>query len=421
MDNTLVNQSAQHDADKPYGWESRKNVYDLVNVAQFHVPDSKQGMGHSGVFYLMAFGLGLFITWAAVFEIDQAVRAQGKVIPSARTQVIQAADGGVLEKLWVQEGDKVSKGQQLAVLEKQRVNANYEESRAKVAGLQTALIRAQAEGAEQVPDFSSKVGEFTDLVAVQQQLYTQNLVSLEAAMQALQGALDLANEELSMNQTLFDTGDISRLDVMRSKREVVDLKGQMAKLRNDYLQGARKEASDLEAELATAKYKLEERKSVLDHTVLLAPVDGVVKFLKVTTLGGVLRSGDELMHISPSDGNVVVEMKLQPMDIGQLQLGLPVTVKLEAYDPAIYGGITGELVYISSDTLTEQVGDQSVTHYRGHVRLDPQHQQTNDKIKLSLLKQGMTATIDIKTGTRTVLEFIAKPIVRAFSGALIQK
>jgi len=421
MDNSPISQANQEKAEKPYGWESRKNTYDIVNVDQFQVPADKHSSSRSGVFYIMALGLVLFITWAAVFEIDQAVRAQGKVIPSARTQVIQAADGGVLEQLYVQEGDQVTKGQELAVLEKQRVNANYEESRAKVAGLQTALIRARAEGSEQTPDFSSKVAEFTDLIAVQQHLFTQNKVSLEAELDALQGALDLANEELSMNQVLFDSGDISRLDVMRSKREVIDLQGQKSKLRNDYLQRARKEASDLEGQLATAKYKLEERKSVLDHTVLLAPVDGVVKFLKISTLGGVLRSGDELMHISPSDGDVVVEMKFQPMDIGQLDLGLPVTVKLEAYDPAIYGGITGKLVYISSDTLTEQVGDQSVTHYRGHVRLDPQSEQTNEKIQLSLLKQGMTATVDIKTGTRTVLEFIAKPIVRAFSGALIQK
>lgn len=404
-----------------YGWEPRNNVYDLVPGERFEVPKEHKARGGRGIFYVMVLGLALFVAWASFFEIDQAVRAQGKVIPSARTQVIQAADGGVLESLYVQEGDKVVKGQDLAVLEKERVNASYEETRSKVADLEVALIRAQAEGLNQQPDFSSIATEYADLVMVQQDLYQQNRISLDDELATLQSALDLANEELSMNEALFESGDISRLDVMRSQREVNDLKGQQVKLRNEYLQRARKEATDLEGQLAGARYKLEERKSVLDHTVLVAPVDGVVKFLKVTTLGGVLRAGDELMHISPTDGDVVVEMKLQPVDIGQLELGLPVTVKLDAYDATIFGGISGELVYISSDTLTEQVGDQTMTHYRGHVRLDPQELQTNEKIKLDQLKQGMTATIDIRTGTRTVLEFIAKPIVRAFSGALIQK
>ena len=411
----------QEQKTQPYGWEPRNNVYDLVPGDRFQVPSEHQRQSGQGIFYLMVLGLVLFIAWASFFEIDQAVRAQGKVIPSARTQVIQAADGGVLESLFVQEGDEVVQGQDLAVLEKQRVNASYEETRSKVADLEIALIRAQAEGLNQEPDFSAIGAEYTDLIMVQQDLYQQNRILLNDELSTLRSALALANEELSMNETLFESGDISRLDVMRSQREVNDLKGQQVKLRNEYLQRARKEASDLEGQLAGARYKLEERKSVLDHTVLVAPVDGVVKFLKVTTLGGVLRAGDELMHISPTDGDVVVEMKLQPVDIGQLELGLPVTVKLDAYDATIFGGITGELVYISSDTLTEQVGDQTMTHYRGHVRLDPQELQTNEKIRLDQLKQGMTATIDIRTGTRTVLEFIAKPIMRAFPGALIQK
>ncbi|MDP6969518.1 MAG: HlyD family efflux transporter periplasmic adaptor subunit [Gammaproteobacteria bacterium] len=407
--------------DLTYGWQERHNVFDLVSGESFQVPKEHKVSGGRGLFYLLILGLILFITWAYFFQIDQAVRAQGKIIPSARTQVIQVADGGVLESLNVQEGDKVVKGQDLAVLEKERVNASYEETRSKVADLEVALIRAQAEGLNREPDFSAINREYADLIQVQQDLYLQNNVSLQDELITLQGALDLATEELNMNKALFESGDISRLDVMRSQREVNDLKGKQLKIRNDYLQRARKEATDLEGQLASARFKLEERKSVLDHTVLVAPVDGVVKFLKVTTLGGVLRAGDELMHISPTDGDVVVEMKLQPVDIGQLKLGLPVTVKLDAYDPSIFGGITGELVYISSDTLTEQVGEQTMTHYRGHVRLDPQELQTNEKIQLDQLKQGMTATVDIRTGTRTVLEFMAKPIFRAFSGALIQK
>jgi adhesin transport system membrane fusion protein len=411
----------QENRDQAYGWQSRNNVYDLVSGESFEVPKVHNVSGGRGLFYLLLLGLVLFVAWASFFEIDQAVRAQGKIIPIARTQVIQVADGGVLESLNVQEGDKVFKGQDLAVLEKERVNASYEETRSKVADLEVALIRAQAEGLNKEPDYSGINREYAGLIQVQQNLYLQNSISIQDELITLQGALDLATEEFNMNKTLFESGDISRLDVMRSQRELNDLKGKQLKIRNDYLQRARKEATELEGQLASARFKLEERKSVLDHTVLIAPVDGVVKYLKVTTIGGVLRAGDELMHISPTDGDIVVEMKLKPVDIGQLKLGLPVTVKLDAYDPSIFGGITGELVYISSDTLTEQVGEKTMTHYRGHIRLDPQELQGNEKIQIGQLKQGMTATVDIRTGTRTVLEFMAKPIFRAFSGALIQK
>ena len=362
----------------------------------------------------------VFLSWAAWFEIDQTVRAQGSVITSARTQIIQAADGGVLAEILVQEGQEVKSGQRLAVLEKDRSNAAYEESRSKVAALQAGLIRARAESNETKPVFPASVRAYPEFVAAQERLYAQKRASLSDATSALEDALKLAREELQMNQTLLKAGDVSRIEVMRALRQVSDLEARLSETRNKYAQEARQEVTRLEDELSSQRYKLEERRSVLEHTDLIAPVAGIVKYLRVNTVGGVLRAGDELMQISPTESDMVIEAKINPVDIGQHELGLPVQVKLDAFDFSVYGMLTGKLSYLSSDTLVEQgPNGQSMSYYRAHVRIDAS--QANAMLARVPLKPGMTSTIDIKTRTRSVLRYLLKPVIRTFSGALNER
>lgn len=373
---------------------------------------------------LLFVGLTAFLLWAALFEIDQAVRAQGQIIPIARTQVIQSADGGVLEKLLVEEGQLVKAGQQLASLERERSIAGYDESLAKEGALTAALVRAQAEAAERTPEFGAKLKRFPEFVAVQRALYEQRKRSLLGELTALKDALGIANEELRMNEALLKTGDTSQLEVMRAKRQVSELDGKINATRNKYLQDARAEATKLSEDLASNSYKLDERKSILSKTVLTAPIAGVVKYLKLTTIGGVLRAGDELMQISPTESEMVFEVKINPVDIGQLSTGLPVSIKLDAFDHSIYGSLEGTLTYLSSDTLAEQGADgQTSTYYRAQVRIDAERAKThpNPKLASSNLKPGMTATVDIRTGKRSVLKYLAKPVYKAFGGAMNER
>jgi len=371
---------------------------------------------------LLLVGLSAFVLWAALFKIDQTVRTQGQLIPSARTQVIQAADGGVLSRILVQEGQTVAAGQALAELERDRSNASFEETRAKNIALSASLIRAQAEVSEREPNFGPKFKEFPEFVAVQRALYTQRKRSLQEEVATLKDGLDMAQDELKMNESLLKTGDTSRLEVMRARRQVGEFQGRINAVRNKYLQESRQDATKLAEDLSTSHYKLEEQKSILSHTVLTAPVAGVVKYLKVTTIGGVLRTGDELMQISPTDGDIIIEVKINPADIGQLKSGLPVAIKIDAFDYSIYGSLTGRLSYISSDTLTEQAANgQASTYYRAQVRLDPKSATANPKLADVALKPGMTATVDIQTNSRSVLEYLAKPVFKAFGGAMHER
>ena len=364
----------------------------------------------------------VFLGWASFFELDQAVRAQGKLIPADHTQIIQVADGGVLSRVLVQEGDTVVSGQPLAELEKERANASFTESRAKQASLEIALIRAQAEADQKTPYFGKDYADFPQFQTLQMAFYNQRKRSLSQDLDNLSETIASAQHELELNKKLFTTGDTSQLEVMRAQRQVTELQGRINSVRNKYLQDARAEAAKIAEDLSTNYYRLEERQSVLDHTTITAPVAGVVKYQRVTTIGGVLRQGDELMQISPTETEPVFEVNINPADIGQLKAGLPATIRLDAFDYSIYGVLHGTLRYISSDTLTEQgPNGQANTFYRAKVSLHADDAKKHPKLTAAMLKPGMTATVDLKTGGRSVLKYIIKPVYKAFGGAMTEK
>ncbi len=374
----------------------------------------------TGAGTLLLITLLTFVAWAAWFDIDQIVRASGQIIPQDRTQVIQVADGGVLQELHVSEGEQVRKGQILARLESERASAGVDEVRNRIAGLEITRLRAQAEASAQPFAPGTYQRNHPDLVQAQRSLYQQNTIALEQETAALKSQLRLAEEEQQLNQRLFDTGDISRVELMRAQRMVIDIQQRIQAAQDKFRSEARKELARIEDEITAQRSKLQERQSVYDHTILQAPTDGDVKYLRINTLGGVLRPGDELMQISPTEGQYIVEAKVNPADIGQLAIGQRATLRLDAFDYSLYGTLQGRLDYLSADTLTEPGADgrSSQTYYRARLSLTvpPGH-----RIQPQDIKPGLTVTADLLAGQRSVLHYIGKPIARAFSGALGQK
>jgi adhesin transport system membrane fusion protein len=310
----------------------------------------------------------------------------------------------------------------LAVLEPDRARAAFDESAAKLLALRAALLRAQAEAAALEPVYGPEFKGFADLVLAQRKLYLQRKRSLDETVAGLNFSLDLALEELRMNETLFGTGDTSRLEMLRASRQVAEIKSRISEANNKYRQEARAEAAKLEEDLTTQRYRQAERRNILEKTSLTAPLAGVVKYLRVSTVGGVLRAGDEIMQISPTDGELLLEVRINPSDIGLLRLGLPATVRMDTFDSSIYGVLTGELVYLSSDTLSDQTaGGVMQTFYRGRVRINSAALDQNPKLKGISIKPGMTGVIDIRTGQRSVLSYLFKPVSRAFIGAMSER
>ena len=283
------------------------------------------------------------------------------------------------------------------------------------------MARARAEASLQAPVFGPEFKAYPGFVRAQQTLYLQRRRTLDEDLSANSQSLSMAREELNMTEALLKDGDVGQLEALRARRQVTEIEARIATARNKYRQDASAEAAKIEEDLASVHSKLSERRDILEHTELLAPVAGVVKLLRVTTIGGVLRAGDELMQIAPIDEDPIIEAKVTPIDVGQLSVGLPVSVKVDAFDYSLYGMLHGELRYISPDTLSEQSqGGQTQSFYRVKVQL-PRAQLLNPKARDILLKPGMTVSLDIRTGTRSVLSYIAKPVFKAFGGALIER
>jgi adhesin transport system membrane fusion protein len=384
---------------------------------------------------LLLIGLLSFLIWANLSQMDQTVRSIGLVIPVARNQIIQAAEGGVLTHILVMEGQEVHAGQPVAMLEATRSKGSYHEALAKLGALQAALSRAKAKSTDKALNFANQSN--STFISGQEQVYRQKRQGLQDEINVLNAALQLYEEELGMNQLLIKTGDVSQLELMRAQRQVQEMSGRIAGIRHKYLQEAKQDVVRIEEEISGQPFKIQERRNLLDHAVLTSPVDGVVKVLRLNTVGGVLRSGDELMHISPSQGGHVIEAKINPSDIGELRIGLPVTLKIDAFDYSVYGVLHGTLSYISSDTLSENSPTGTAqTYYRIQVQLNPikegelhsvtagssptsvrssHHLNSND------LKPGMTATLDIRTRSRSVMQYLAKPVQKAFAGALHER
>ncbi|MGV0983656.1 MAG: HlyD family efflux transporter periplasmic adaptor subunit [Limnohabitans sp.] len=361
--------------------------------------------------------VGLFIAWAFFAQIDQITRAQGQIIPSSRTQIIQAPDGGVIEELRVREGAEVNRGDLLVRFDQTKAEASYREAEFKVAGLSATVARLRSEVFGGEPIFKKETLKFPEFRQNQLDLLFKRRDGLEQEIRAIERMKVLAQRELDMTRPLLKTGDVSMAEVLRLERMVAEQEGQITNRKNKYQQDSQSELNKLEEDLAGAKETLIQRKNLLDNTELRAPVNGTVKNVRVTTRGGVLRPGDELMQIVPVDDALIVEAKVKPSDVAFLKPDQDVVIKIDAYDYTIYGSLSGKLTYISADTLNEDVKQGEQAYYRVQVRTESPrfNRRPNENLQL---QPGMTATIEVKTGGNTVLKYLLKPVIKTLNESL---
>ena len=363
------------------------------------------------VILLTATALAGFIGWASFAEIDQVSRATGQIIPSGRVQIVQSTDGGVIEAINVKEGDRVWKGQVLVTLDRVRLADALDESKAKVASLKTAKARIEAELFNKPLVFPADVNDFPDFMANQQQLFSRRRMAQVQDIGALRRMLRLVEQELAMNRPLIEFGDVSRSEIIRLERSVADFEGQIANRQNKYLQDLQTEYAKIEEDLVTAEQTLTQRQSAFAVTKLEAPTDGIVKNVRLTTIGGVLRPSDEVLQIVPTGEELILEAKVSPADIAYVRVGQIASVKFDAYDSSIFGSANGRVSYISPDTLTEQKPSGEQVFYRVHIRVDTKAMRPRVDQKIEI-QPGMTATTEILTGRNTVLKYLLKPLIK---------
>ncbi|STZ07286.1 Type I secretion system membrane fusion protein PrsE [Moraxella caprae] len=385
-------------------------------MSQKNYQKAKSRSKPSAIIWVALVTIIVLITWASFAKIDQVTRAQATVIASDRTQEIQAADNGILSELLVKEGDDVKKGDLLAILEEERAKAALDNSATKAAALRARVARLEAEIFDRPLNFPEEVQKYTEYVQNQTELYNRRRQAITQDVASLQKMLDLAKRELAMNEPLLAHGDVSQADVIRLRRQVADIEAQITNKRNKYFEDAQTELTKAQEELESESEQLRDRTQVLEEKRLFAPVDGKVNNIAVTTIGGVVRPGDTIMQLLPTSSDLIVEAKVQPVDIAYVKEGQTASVKLDAYDYSIFGAMNGEVIYISPDTLMEKTPQGDKPYYRVQIRIaGAQVAAREDEI---VIKPGMTASVDIKAMERTVLSYLTKPITKTLSEGL---
>lgn len=371
---------------------------------------------------LISLALISFVGWANWAELDQVTRAPGNVVPYTRVQIIQSEEGGVISAIHVREGDLVDQGDVLVELATVKLAAQLEEDSAKVAALRSRMSRIDAELFNKPLTFPASLSGYPEFTANQRQLFLRRNTALNSEVRSLSRIADLQSQELRLNQPLVETGDIARSEIIGMQRAIAETQGQISNIRAKYIQELQTEFTRTEEELTVAELQLAQRDDSLRAASILASAKGIVKNVRLTTVGGVLRPGDEVLQIVPTDEKLIVETQVPPRDIAFVKVGQRARVNFDAYDSAIYGSGDGSVVYISPDTLSEQREDGTTnTYYRVNLEVETGSMLARNGRDDVDLQPGMTATAEILTDKTTVWQYLTKPILKTASRSMQER
>lgn len=356
---------------------------------------------------LLAAGL----VWSHFAILDEVSSGAAKVVPSMREQVIQSLEGGILTSLDVRPDEVVEPGQVLAQLDPTRNAADVEETTARYHVALAMVARLQAEISGEDLRFPAELDPYPEITQIERQLYTERRRGFEEKLALLDGAIALTVEELSMNERLLQSGATSQMDVIRLRRQQIDLEMQRSDVVAQYQIEVREALVTAEAEVASLRPVVRSRSDVLTRLTMRSPVRGIVRDIEVSTIGGVIPPNGRLMDIIPLDDQLMIEARISPRDIAFIRPGLRATVKISAYDYAIFGGLEGMVETISPDTIQDETNPEQY-YYRVLVRTE-NDALTNDAGTSFPIVPGMVATVDIHTGQKSVLNYLIQPFNRA--------
>lgn len=353
----------------------------------------------------------VLLIWAYLALLDEVSTGTGKVVPTSQEQVIQSLEGGVLAKLYVRQDDVVEPGKILAQLDPTVTEATVQESSAKYRAALASSARLTAEVNGSDLEFPDELDAFHSLQASETKLYEARKRSLKESLDWLAESKKLAQDELAISQSLTKMGAASNVEVIRLKRQLVELQLKETEIQSDYIVKAREELAKANADVESLSSVIRGRADSLARLTLRSPVRGIVKNIEVSTIGGVVPPNGKLMIIVPLDEQLLIEARISPRDIAYIHPDQPATVKVTAYDYAIYGSLKGKVVSISPDTIQDEVKPEEF-YYRVFIKTetDALFNKTGERFPIV---PGMVATVDIHTGSKTVMDYLIKPFNRA--------
>ncbi|MBT9525816.1 MAG: HlyD family type I secretion periplasmic adaptor subunit [Rhizobacter sp.] len=394
---------------KPKGPASGDMAY-MADVRAAMVVEATPGT--TWALYLMAIILISAIAWASIARVDEITRADARVIPDGKEQVIASLEGGILRELHVREGQTVHEGQELAQLDPTRFESQQNEGQAKRIAIMATIARLTAEANGRALNFPKEVADMPGIVEGETDAYNARKHALDEALQTNARNVVLLMKELGVSEAMSAKGLMSEVEVMRLRRQVNDLQLQSRERTNKFRQDASTDLVRVQTELSLLDEQLAGRADVLRRTVLTSPVRGLVKNIRTNTIGGVVAPGAPMMEIVPIGSRVLVEARIKPRDIGFVRVGQKAEVKLAAYDYTTYGGLQGKIEYISPDALgdTDRAAADA-TYYRVMLRSD--RSTLKEKGKPLPILPGMTGQVEVRTGERSVLSFILRPMLKS--------
>lgn len=391
-----------------------------------------------------------FLVWASLAQLDEVSSAEGEVTPQGKVKVIQHLEGGLITDIYVTEGDLVHEGARLMQLDLAAGGMNNEELQVRIDGLKLTHARLTAEANGLPLSFPEDVAKRRPtLRAAEEQAYKARTSELAATITVLDEQvrqresemrelatrersistnLDLSRRKLAMSASLLSDGLTAKMDHLQLQSETEQLQGELAsiqaakprvasslaeaqgrqqeeKLR--YQREAREQLSEVELNLARNQELQNKATDQQDRTEIRSPIVGVVKNMRYNTIGGVVKAGEPIMDIVPSQDNLVIEARLNPVDRGYVAVGQDATVKISTYDYARYGGLKGKVALVAPDSTTPDKGNP---YFRVVITLE-KYYLGKDAGEYAITP-GMQATVDIHTGTRSVLEYLVKPVLK---------
>tara|TARA_R110001592_G_scaffold144484_1_gene367599 strand:+ start:5643 stop:7043 length:1401 start_codon:yes stop_codon:yes gene_type:complete len=454
-----VNEQGQWGAIRQSWAKERANIAQARATAFFDADDQLPLSKHLLLVAIASFFL-MFVVWANWATLDEVTRGTGKIIPSSEVQALQSLEPGIVEEFMVKEGDSVEKGQVLVRLRDIEAASDLGANRARYLGLLATITRLQAEAEgreivnfpdevvkdaphsveEELNSFRANMLQLAGQKNVLQKQLTQReqeLDELNSRIGDLKGVVHLQRKEMNMIAPLVEKGSAPKLELLQLKRGMQERMSELngltsslpraksaieeAKARMEEIQQTAK--TEAQSELAATLNELNEIRERLSglkerkfRKEMKSPVSGTIQELTVNTVGGVVRAGEDLIKIVPKDDQLIVDARVNPSDRAFIYPGQQAVIKITAYDFSIYGGLKGELLDISADTIEDEKGNP---FYR--VRLRTYETELKRRGEVLPIIPGMVTSVDILTGKKTVMQYLLKPLIKTMDSAMNER
>lgn len=364
------------------------------------------------VIWLIALAVSVFFVWSAYAPLDEIVRGVGRVVPTMQNQVVQNLEGGIVDDIFVVEGDTVEAGQLIVKMDETRFQSAYQELLDQRQALTLRLARLSAERdmsfsfapaaelADQAPQYAASEAE----------LFQARREELRSTLENLQEAIDLKTREVDMLRPMAERRAIPEIELVRAEQAAVDVRSRLATVQSEFETSRAQEYSEVLLNLRQVEEQIRTRQDQLTRTDVRSPVRGIVNKVLATTIGGVVQPGEPLVEILSLDEQLRIEGRVDPRDIGFVFVGMPATIKLTAFDFSIYGMLRGRVVHVGADTVVDEAQREPRPYYEVYVELE--NTTLEGPLGTVEIRPGMQAEIELESGQKTVLQYLLKPLLK---------